>query len=76
MNEKNETTEMRGTVLEQVRRFQLSDVEFAALTGMSLATAAGFLQGRFSPGKNVTLKLLRFIERAKGAASRADLRLP
>ena len=64
-------------VEREAQRLQLSDIELAALTGLSLPTIAALRRKGQAP---VTTRALRsvvsFLERARAANGRAELTLP
>lgn len=61
--------------LSLVEKLDLSDIEIAALVHVSIPTARlARLTGEF-PGR-VQVQFRGFVERNRGARSRADLRLP
>lgn len=67
-----------ATLVErEARRLQLSDIELAALTGLSLPTIAALRRKGQSP---VTTRARRgvegFLRRCRGVVSRVELTLP
>lgn len=64
-------------VTREADRLDLSDIELAALIGMSVPHASALRRGGKEPVRMPTRRaVLAFLDRAERARSRADLTLP
>lgn len=69
--------EIAKRLASEMRRLGMSDIELAAMTGLSLPTATALRRGRAIPSTTRARRAVEsFLERAANAMNRGHLRLP